>query len=58
MKLEIIQIHIVHLPDISKEEKIEEIVTTGNKIKDLTGEDVNLFRPPFGNIDKETMRYL
>ena len=42
-------------PDISKEEKIDEIVSTGNKIKEVTGEDVNLFRPPFGNIDKETM---
>lgn len=42
-------------PDISKEEKIDEIVSTGNKIKEVTGENVNLFRPPFGNIDKETM---
>lgn len=41
--------------DISNEEKIDEIVSTANKIKDLTGEDVNLFRPPFGHVDKDTM---
>ena len=28
-------------PDISKEEKIDEIVSTGNKIKEVTGENVN-----------------
>ncbi len=42
-------------PDISNDEKVEEIISTGNKIKNLTGEDVNLFRPPFGHIDKDTM---
>ena len=42
-------------PDISNEEKIEEIVSTSNKIKNLTGEEVNLFRPPFGKVDKDTM---
>ena len=41
--------------DISNEEKIDEIVSTANKIKDLTGEDANLFRPPFGHVDKDTM---
>lgn len=41
--------------DISNEDKIEEIISTSNKIKDLTGERVNLFRPPFGNVDKDTM---
>lgn len=42
-------------PDISNEDKIEEILSTSNKIKVLTDEDVNLFRPPFGNVDKSTM---
>lgn len=42
-------------PDISNEEKEEEILSTAKKIEDLTGEKVNLFRPPFGNIDKDTM---
>ncbi len=42
-------------PDISNKQKIEEIISTGNKIEDLTGEKTNLFRPPFGKIDKDTM---
>ena len=42
-------------PDISNKQKIEEIISTGNKIEDLTGEKTNLFRPPFGKVDKETM---
>lgn len=42
-------------PDISNEEKEEEILSTEKKIEDLTGEKVNLFRPPFGNIDKDTV---
>lgn len=41
--------------DISNEEKINEIVTTSNKIKKVIDEEVNLFRPPFGNVDEETM---
>ncbi|WP_455538110.1 polysaccharide deacetylase family protein [Terrisporobacter sp.] len=41
--------------DISKEEKVDEIVTTSKKIKDAIGEDINLFRPPFGNVNKDTM---
>lgn len=42
-------------PDISNEQKIEEIISTGNKIEKLTNEKVNLFRPPFGKVDKDTM---
>lgn len=42
-------------PDISDKDKINEIVNTGNKIKKITGEEVNLFRPPFGNVNKDTM---
>ena len=42
-------------PDISNEDKIEEITSTGKKIEDLIGEKVNLFRPPFGKVDKDTM---
>ncbi|MEG0051284.1 MAG: polysaccharide deacetylase family protein [Terrisporobacter sp.] len=41
--------------DISQEAKEEEITTTSEKIKKLTGEDCNLFRPPFGNVDMETI---
>lgn len=42
-------------PDISNEDKIEEIVSTSNKIEELTGEKVDLFRPPFGEVDRDTM---
>ena len=42
-------------PDISNKDKIEEIISTANKIENLTGEKSNLFRPPFGKIDKDTM---
>lgn len=42
-------------PDISNEQKIEEIISTSKKIEELTGEKVNLFRPPFGNVDKDTI---
>lgn len=41
--------------DISNKEKIDEIVDTANKIKDITGKETNLFRPPFGKVDKSTM---
>lgn len=41
--------------EISKENKEDELLITSTKIKNLTGEDVDLFRPPFGNVDKETM---
>lgn len=42
-------------PDISNEQKIEEIISTGKKIEKLTGEKVNLFRPPFGKEDRDTI---
>lgn len=40
--------------EISKEDKKEELLTTNEKIKRITGEDMDLFRPPFGHIDMET----
>lgn len=42
-------------PDISNEDKIEEITSTSKKVENLTGEKVNLFRPPFGKVDKDTV---
>lgn len=42
-------------PDISNEQKIEEITLTNKKIENLIGKKVNLFRPPFGEVDKDTM---
>ena len=41
--------------EISKEDKEDELLITAAKIKKLTGEEPDLFRPPFGNVDKETM---
>lgn len=41
--------------EISEKTKKEEITTTAEKIKNLTGEDCDLFRPPFGDVDKETV---
>lgn len=41
--------------EISKENKEYELLITSTKIKSITGDDVNLFRPPFGNVDKETI---
>lgn len=41
--------------EISKEDKEDELLITATKIKKIIGEDSDLFRPPFGNVDKETM---
>jgi polysaccharide deacetylase family sporulation protein PdaB len=36
---------------LSKEEKINEIMNVHNKVKELTGVEMILFRPPFGDYD-------
>lgn len=41
--------------DISSEEQAEEIISTSKKIENLTGKKVNLFRPPFGKVNKNTI---
>ncbi len=46
--------HISFL-DISDEEIKDEIIKTSSKIEDLTNQKVDLFRPPFGKINKETV---
>lgn len=38
-----------HMSELSKEQCKEEIVNTHNKVKELTGLDMNLFRPPYGD---------
>jgi len=38
-----------HMGKLSKEEIIKEIQTTHNRIKELTGQDCKVFRPPFGD---------
>jgi polysaccharide deacetylase family sporulation protein PdaB len=38
-----------HMSQLSKEQCKEEIVKAHNKVKELTGIDMNLFRPPYGD---------
>ncbi|WP_313128467.1 polysaccharide deacetylase family protein [Anaerocolumna sp.] len=38
-----------HMSQLSKEQSIEEIMKPHNKVKQLTGIDMNLFRPPYGD---------
>ena len=38
-----------HMSQLSKEQSIEEIMKPHNKVKELTGIDMNLFRPPYGD---------
>lgn len=38
-----------HMSQLSKEQCKEEILKAHNKVKELTGVDMNLFRPPFGD---------
>ena len=40
---------------LSDEDILEEIQLTGNKIEKITDEEVNLYRPPFGELDDKTM---
>lgn len=37
-----------HMSKLSKEQIAEELTKTGDKVKDLTGVEMNLFRAPFG----------
>ena len=38
-----------HMSKLSKEQIINELKTTGDKIKKITGKDPVVFRPPFGD---------
>ena len=38
-----------HMSQLSKEQSIEEIMKPHKKVKELTGIDMNLFRPPYGD---------
>ncbi|WP_455543076.1 polysaccharide deacetylase family protein [Intestinibacter sp.] len=42
--------------EISEDEIKKELQTTSKKIKDITGEDTTLFRPPFGEINEEGVK--
>lgn len=45
----------ISFSDISNKQKLEEITRTSKKIENLTNEKVDLFRPPFGKVDKDTI---
>lgn len=44
-----------HMSQLSKEQIKEELVTTGNKIEELTGVKSELFRPPFGEYTNDVI---
>ncbi len=44
----------VFLPILSRQKMEKEILTTNQRIKDVTGVQPKLFRPPFGIVDKKT----
>lgn len=41
------------LPMLSRQKMEKEILTTNERIKDVTGQNPKLFRPPFGIVDKK-----
>lgn len=43
----------IFLPMLSQKAMEKEILTTNNRIKDVTGDAPKLFRPPFGIVDKK-----
>ena len=44
-----------HMSQLSKEQIKEELITTGNKIEELTGVKSELFRPPFGEYTNDVI---
>lgn len=38
-----------HMSELSKQQCVEEIMQVHNKVKELTGKDMMLFRPPYGD---------
>ena len=43
--------HHKNMSQLSEEEKSEEIMLVHNKVKELTGTEMELFRPPYGDYD-------
>lgn len=43
--------HHRNMSQLSEEEKTEEIMSVHQKVKELTGVEMNLFRPPYGDYD-------
>ncbi len=44
-----------HMSQITKDQIKQELQTAHQKVKDLTGTDMELFRPPFGEYDNKTI---
>ncbi len=44
-----------HMSQLSKEEIKKELMDTHAKVKELTGVDMELFRPPFGEYDNKVI---
>lgn len=44
-----------NMSQLSKEEKISELMTVHNRVKELTGIEMKLFRPPYGDYDNEVV---
>ena len=47
-----------NMSKLSKEENLKEIMDVHNKVKELTGQEMNLFRPPYGDYDDELIKLL
>lgn len=44
-----------NMSQLSDEEKTEELMSVHNKVKELTGVEMQLFRPPYGDYDDEVV---
>lgn len=44
-----------NMSQLSKEECISELMEVHNKVKELTGVEMHLFRPPYGDYDNEVI---
>lgn len=44
-----------NMSQLSKEECVSELMSVHNKVKELTGTDMYLFRPPYGDYDNEVI---
>lgn len=48
--------HHKNMPQLSDEEKTQELMSVHNKVKELTGVDMQLFRPPYGDYDDKVVQ--
>ncbi len=44
-----------NMPQLSDEEKTSELMSVHEKVKELTGEEMHLFRPPYGDYDDQVV---